>query len=54
MKEATKIGNVIKKRRELLALTQRDVAKAVGIKASYISYLENDERTCVWRIVDFA
>ncbi|MGO9606863.1 MAG: helix-turn-helix domain-containing protein [Candidatus Binataceae bacterium] len=46
---------MIKKRRESLALTQRDVAKAVGIKASYFSYLENDERTpsmdILWRLI---
>ncbi|MGO9606868.1 MAG: helix-turn-helix domain-containing protein [Candidatus Binataceae bacterium] len=55
MKQATKIGNMIRKRRESLALTQSDVAAKVGVKPSYISYLEQDERTpsmdVLWRLV---
>jgi len=38
------LGRTIKDTRDALRLTQRDLAKAVGVKASHIAYLENGQR----------
>ena len=37
-------GSSIKNQRAALGLTQREVASELGVKASYISYLEKDQR----------
>lgn len=38
------LGSVLKERRELMALTQRQLAARLGVKASHIAYLENGHR----------
>jgi transcriptional regulator with XRE-family HTH domain len=43
MKKET-LGQVIKQRRETFALTQRELASKLGVKASHIAYLENGRR----------
>ena len=37
-------GSSIKNQRTALGLTQRELANELGVKASYISYLEKDQR----------
>src|SRR5215475_12780677 len=37
-------GSSIKGQRAALGLTQRELASELGVKASYISYLEKDQR----------
>ncbi|MGO9452768.1 MAG: helix-turn-helix domain-containing protein [Candidatus Binataceae bacterium] len=37
-------GSSIKNRRASLEVTQRELANELGVKASYISYLEQDQR----------
>ncbi|MGO9452212.1 MAG: helix-turn-helix domain-containing protein [Candidatus Binataceae bacterium] len=37
-------GSSIKNQRTVLGLTQRELANELGVKASYISYLEKDQR----------
>jgi len=45
MKEKEKtFGEMVKRRRETLALSQRDLARSVGVKASYIAYIESGRR----------
>ncbi len=43
MKKKT-LGTVLKDRRELLRLTQRELAAKLGVKASHVAYLENGRR----------
>jgi transcriptional regulator with XRE-family HTH domain len=43
MKKKT-LGQLLKRRREELALTQRELAVKLGVKASHVAYLENDRR----------
>jgi transcriptional regulator with XRE-family HTH domain len=43
MKENT-LGEVLRRRRETLALTQRQLAVQLGVKASHIAYLEANRR----------
>src|SRR5271163_3979205 len=43
MKKKT-LGQVLKRRREELALTQRELASKLGVKPSHVAYLENDRR----------
>jgi transcriptional regulator with XRE-family HTH domain len=43
MKKET-LGQVLKQRREAFALTQRELAHKLGVKASHIAYLENGRR----------
>jgi transcriptional regulator with XRE-family HTH domain len=43
MKKET-LGQVLKQRREAYALTQRELAKKLGVKASHVAYLENGRR----------
>ena len=43
MKKKT-LGEVLKERRELMALTQRQLAAKLGVKASHVAYLENGRR----------
>ena len=38
------LGQVLKRQRAALALTQRELAQRLGVKASHIAYLENDRR----------
>jgi len=38
------LGQVLKQRRTALALTQRELALRLGVKASHIAYLENGRR----------
>jgi transcriptional regulator with XRE-family HTH domain len=38
------LGRTMKEARDALRLTQRELAKAVGVKASHIAYLENGQR----------
>jgi transcriptional regulator with XRE-family HTH domain len=38
------LGSVLKRRREALGLTQRELARKLGVKASHIAYLENGRR----------
>jgi transcriptional regulator with XRE-family HTH domain len=38
------LGSVLKARRELLRLTQRELAAKLGVKASHVAYLENGRR----------
>ncbi len=44
MKSKKTLGRVLKSRREALALTQRALAKRVGVRASHVAYLENGQR----------
>ncbi|HVN29362.1 MAG TPA: helix-turn-helix transcriptional regulator [Candidatus Binataceae bacterium] len=37
-------GALIRKARQSLGLTQRDLAEMVGVKASHIAYIEGDQR----------
>src|SRR6266436_782510 len=43
MKKKT-LGHVLKQRRELLGLTQRELALKLNVKPSHVAYLENDRR----------
>jgi transcriptional regulator with XRE-family HTH domain len=43
MKKET-LGAVLKQRRQAFALTQRELARKLGVKASHIAYLENGRR----------
>jgi transcriptional regulator with XRE-family HTH domain len=43
MKKKT-LGPILKRRREELALTQRELAARLGVKPSHVAYLENDRR----------
>lgn len=43
MKNKT-LGEVLKSRRELLALTQRELAAQLGVKPSHVAYLETNRR----------
>jgi transcriptional regulator with XRE-family HTH domain len=43
MKKET-LGSVLKERRNEFALTQRELAAKLGVKASHIAYLENGRR----------
>ncbi|HVN90851.1 MAG TPA: helix-turn-helix domain-containing protein [Candidatus Binataceae bacterium] len=38
------LGQVIKRQREALGLTQRELAVKFGVKPSHVAYLENDRR----------
>jgi transcriptional regulator with XRE-family HTH domain len=38
------LGGVLKERRELMGLTQRQLAARLGVKASHVAYLENGRR----------
>lgn len=37
-------GQIVKQRRDTLALTQRQLAAKLGVKASHIAYIENGHR----------
>lgn len=43
MKKKT-LGQVLKKQREILGLTQRELAAQLSVKPSHVAYLENDRR----------
>ena len=43
MKKET-LGEVLRQRRQAYALTQRELARKLGVKASHIAYLENGRR----------
>jgi transcriptional regulator with XRE-family HTH domain len=43
MKKKT-LGQVLKGQREILGLTQRELALKLGVKASHVAYLEKDRR----------
>jgi transcriptional regulator with XRE-family HTH domain len=43
MKKKT-LGEVIRRQREALGLTQRELAAKFGVKASHVAYLENNRR----------
>ena len=43
MKKKT-LGQVLKQRREVLGLTQRELALKLNVKPSHVAYLENDRR----------
>jgi transcriptional regulator with XRE-family HTH domain len=43
MKKKT-LEHVLKQRRQLLGLTQRELAAKLGVKASHVAYLENGRR----------
>ena len=43
MKKRT-LGSVVKEARDSARMTQRDLAAAVGIKASHVAYIENSRR----------
>ena len=43
MKKET-LGQVLKQRRGAYALTQRELARKLGVKASHVAYLENGRR----------
>jgi len=38
------LGQVLKSQREILGLTQRELALKLGVKASHVAYLEKDRR----------
>ena len=44
MKQVKPLGSTIKQRRHALNLTQRELAERIGIKASYVAYLEKEQR----------
>lgn len=44
MKKKTTLGALTKEARESLGLTQRELAAAVGVKASHIAYIEGNHR----------
>lgn len=43
MKKKT-LGPVLKRQREALAITQRELARRLNVKPSHVAYLENDRR----------
>jgi transcriptional regulator with XRE-family HTH domain len=43
MKKKT-LGQILKQQREAFALTQRELARKLGVKASHVAYLENGRR----------
>lgn len=43
MKNKT-LGQVLRKKREILGLTQRELARQLGVKSSHVTYLESDRR----------
>jgi transcriptional regulator with XRE-family HTH domain len=43
MKKET-LGQVLRQRRDAYALTQRELARKLGVKASHVAYLENGRR----------
>jgi transcriptional regulator with XRE-family HTH domain len=43
MKQTT-LGQVLKRQREALSLSQRELARSVGVKASYVAYIESGRR----------
>jgi len=44
MKSKETLGEIIKRRRQTLALTQRGLAALLGVKASHVAYLESGRR----------
>jgi transcriptional regulator with XRE-family HTH domain len=44
MKSKETLGEIIKRRRQTLALTQRELAVMLGVKASHVAYLESGRR----------
>jgi transcriptional regulator with XRE-family HTH domain len=44
MSRRNALGRVIKERRKELALTQRELAKQLGVEASHVAYLEGGKR----------
>ena len=44
MKVNTKLGDVLRERRRALGLTQRALAKKLGVKGSHVAYLESGQR----------
>lgn len=44
MKSKKTLGEVVKKRRQSLGLTQRELAARLGVKGSHIAYLESGRR----------
>ncbi len=43
-KRTITFGSLLRRKREELALSQREFAKRVGVKATYVAYLENGRR----------
>jgi transcriptional regulator with XRE-family HTH domain len=43
MKKNT-LGQVLRRRREMLGLTQRELSRRLGVKSSHVTYLESDRR----------
>jgi len=43
MKKKT-LGEVLRHKREILGLTQRELARQLGVKSSHVTYLESDRR----------
>lgn len=43
MKKKT-LGEVLRHKREILRLTQRELARQLGVKSSHVTYLESDRR----------
>lgn len=41
---SSSLGNVLRRRRRQLEVTQQDVARRAGVRANYIGYLERDLR----------
>ena len=46
------LGDVLKKRREAMNLSQRQLSRNLGVKPSYIGYLERDMRRPSLRLLD--
>lgn len=44
MKSKETLGAIIRRRRQALALTQRELAVMLGVKASHVAYLESGRR----------
>ena len=44
MKKKITLGEVLRKKRESLGLTQRELSRQLGVKSSHVTYLESDRR----------
>ena len=44
MRDTNKLGELLKTRREALGLTQRELARKIGVEASHIAFIESGRR----------
>jgi transcriptional regulator with XRE-family HTH domain len=44
MKKNPTLGEVLRRKREILGMTQRELSRQLGVKSSHVTYLESDRR----------